>query len=347
MRISYPILICLCLVTQSPGWSKPTSSPAPKPAPGNQTKKEAAAGPALPTKPIWLIRNSWKHRLGLPYNFRAMQSPLSVPEKPSSNASKYILGKISTIGLREIAASGSGQPSVSNMQSIKAKYDKFKIIDLDLRQEPHGYINSELPISWYSGENQLNRNKSLQEIQDGETWLLQETSKRSPITTFNLTLPDNASQKIGTKPHKIEVQSVLSEEQLCQKLGMRYIRLPIADYQAPGAAQVDNFINVFNKLGQRDWLHIHCSAGDMRTTTFLAMLDMLRNADKVSFNDILSRQYLIGGSDLSRDVLKPSWRIPYAKQNYQFLKNFYNYCKSQKATKFAKSWSAWKKEQRL
>jgi hypothetical protein len=79
-----------------------------------------------------------------------------------------------------------------------------------------------------------------------------------------------------------------------------------------------------------------------RTTIFMVMHDILKNADQVSFDDIIQRQALIGIVDLS--VIpdkKKGWGRKAYIERYQFVKHFYDYVKANPQLKL--SWSAWAK----
>jgi protein-tyrosine phosphatase len=52
-----------------------------------------------------------------------------------------------------------------------------------------------------------------------------------------------------------------------------------------------------SSLPKDTWIHIHCRGGEGRTTTFLAILEMLHFKNH-SLYDILTRQYHVGGKDL-------------------------------------------------
>lgn len=39
---------------------------------------------------------------------------------------------------------------------------------------------------------------------------------------------------------------------------------------------IDEFIKLYKSLPKDAWLHFHCEAGKGRTTTFLAMYDMMK-----------------------------------------------------------------------
>jgi protein-tyrosine phosphatase len=92
---------------------------------------------------------------------------------------------------------------------------------------------------------------------------------------------------------------------------------------------VDQFIVAVRALPENAWAHFHCEAGLGRTTTFLVLYDMLRNAARVSLEDIVCRQKLLG---YNYDVLRPTglgnWKAPYMEDRIAFVRAFYNYARA-------------------
>ena len=74
------------------------------------------------------------------------------------------------------------------------------------------------------------------------------------------------------------------------------------------------------------WAHFHCRAGKGRTTTFLVLYDMLRNAGRVSLKDIVDRQSVLAGD---YDLLKPEgesgWKAAVFADRAAFVRAFYRY----------------------
>jgi hypothetical protein len=120
------------------------------------------------------------------------------------------------------------------------------------------------------------------------------------------------------------------------------MRLPVPDHMRPSDKQVDRFVKLVRAVGKDKgtWLHVHCEAGDGRTTTFLAMYDMMHNARAVSFEDIVHRQWLLGGIDLLATNARAPWKREYARKRAEFIKKFYRYCRENKDG-FKTMWSAW------
>jgi hypothetical protein len=107
---------------------------------------------------------------------------------------------------------------------------------------------------------------------------------------------------------------------------------------------VDQFVAFEAALGSDTWLHFHCRAGDGRTTTFMAMHDIIHNAPGDTLSTILARQKSIGGIDLSTPpspTNQTSFSYPFAVERVEFVKNFYTYVCAAKPGKFTLTWSDW------
>ncbi len=121
---------------------------------------------------------------------------------------------------------------------------------------------------------------------------------------------------------------------------MNYLRITVTDHEKPLDDQVDLFVETVRNLSQGTWLHFHCRGGAGRTTTFMAMYDMMKNSKNVSFNDIMKRQNLIGGSDLLSGEDEDG-----TQDRLDFMNMFYNYCKENQ-NGFQTSWSQWKENEK-
>jgi Inositol hexakisphosphate len=107
------------------------------------------------------------------------------------------------------------------------------------------------------------------------------------------------------------------------------VRLTVTDHARPLDEEVDRFILAVRALPQNAWAHFHCEAGRGRTTTFMVLYDMLRNAARASLEDIVRRQKLLG---YDYDVLRPAepgnWKAPYTDDRAAFVRAFYNYARA-------------------
>jgi hypothetical protein len=104
---------------------------------------------------------------------------------------------------------------------------------------------------------------------------------------------------------------------------------------------VDEFVAFDAARSPDTWLHFHCRAGDGRTTTFLVMHDIVCNAPHVTLDDILRRQYLLGGIDLDKPPAGDSFAYPFSLERAAFVRRFYDYVCEAKSNGFALTWSEW------
>jgi hypothetical protein len=247
-------------------------------------------------------------------------------------------------GMEKLHISGSQafseQQYLTVLQHIPAAPDK--IYDIDLRGESHGYINGNA-VSWYKPDDWGNKGRAHNEIVSSERQMLAEIAE---LPFINVGVLGDDKKIVPDKYYAWPVESALTEQQMTAKCGTRYLRLTLTDHLTPKHLEVDRFIRFYKTVPEDAWLHFHCFAGKGRTTTFMVMYDMLKNADRVSFDDIVLRQYAIGGIDLEAyDPAKPLWRQQAVSDRIEFLKNFYRYVEENPALE--KSWTRWCKENNL
>lgn len=236
-----------------------------------------------------------------------------------------------TVGLKELRMSGSAAPSQHDLATImknitsRMNGHQKKIIDLDLREESHGYLNEEA-ITLATENDWINIGKSRQQaLADEQAWL--DEMSRSPLV-YNVLSPSQFKQGDFSSGSTISIKSLRSEQQTAESLGFDYIRMTVTDHMPPNEADVDRFVSLIQHLPSGTWVHIHCRGGKGRTTTFMAMYDMLLNADKVSFDEIIARQASVEPFyDLTKIDEKNSDLNLYYQQRLDFLKLFYQFAK--------------------
>lgn len=272
----------------------------------------------------------------------------SIPIAKHFRDAKMLANKYpdNTKGLKELWISASGVPSEANFHSIK-KYilqvtggKVRKIIDLDLQQESHGFLNGN-SINLTSQYNWINLGKTQKEVSKAEKiWLqtLADQSSIKNILTSSQFKSGNFSQGVD-----VPVKSIQSEETLASNAGFTYQRLTITDHRAPDDEDVDRFLSLLDHLPPNTWIHLHCRGGKGRSTTFFAMADMLHNANQVSFDDILKRQ---AADDPYYNLAVTSHRYPtltpYYQARYDFLKKFYQFARD-RLNGYKGNWTEWNK----
>ncbi|MEO5968710.1 MAG: hypothetical protein ABIQ95_02180, partial [Bdellovibrionia bacterium] len=232
--------------------------------------------------------------LQLPRNFRSSEDPF-----PRSSRRFGTKGSIPNLGgLDTLNASGSAQFSKPQLVKIFNRLAGKNILFIDLRQEPHGFIN-EGAISWYGENNAINSTRPRGEIEKDEQTRLQNLLAQESVRLKSFLFTSTTGKCPTGKPTEVAVQPkiVHREEAQLQQLQLTgtYLRIPTPDYQRPSDAEVDRFLSQVKALDPKTWIHFHCAAGRGRTTTFLALYDMFKNYSKISFSEIIERQKLLGG----------------------------------------------------
>lgn len=230
--------------------------------------------------------------------------------------------------LTELNASASAQFSAESLKKILSILPTTKVTLIDLREESHGFING-TAMCWYGTRGWSNRGKTLEKIMLDEFSKLAMTSKKSFLLAY----------KDKSYPQLVFPSDVYSEEALAHSLDVNYLRLPVTDHCRPCDEIVDQFVQFIKVMPEDMWLHFHCSAGKGRTTTFLAMYDIIRNAHDTPFDLIIKDQELLGGADLLAVPPDDFWKHEHAEQRAEFIRYFYQYCLENPT--FDEPWSAW------
>lgn len=249
---------------------------------------------------------------------------------------------VNTMGLAELHIVGSGQFSRSSLQKVLRELKVKQITIVDLRQESHGMLDGNA-VSWYGPRNAANADNAPAEIIDKQSRLLAELGDEN-IAVVNKILKKTANGEIASvKPVEYMVHQTATEEALAKEMKLHYARIFVQDYHAPTPEQVDRFIALIKKMPANQWVYLHCRAGIGRTTVFMTMYDMMRNAKTVSLQDILARQKALGGKDLTLLPAKSHFKYPLAVDRLNFIKRFYEYAKSNQ-DHFKTTWSQWLKK---
>lgn len=266
----------------------------------------------------------------LPRNFRT-----------SNDAYKVQVGKTmpSRLGLDELRESGSSIFSEMEFAEVLKRLPQGKVIVVDLRQESHGYLNG-TAVSWFGENNWGNDGMSLEQVKPIERSLLDKTLVESPVAVHRF---NDAKDRVEDE-FMLEVKNARTEEEMVRQHGAGYFRLALSDHFRPDDADVDRFIQFYRTLPKDAWLHFHCFAGQGRTTIFMVMYDILKNAKKLSYDEIVYRQALIGVVDL-RDIpaSKKNWKRKAYVERAQFTKHFYEFVR-QSPDGLTQSWSEWAKK---
>lgn len=199
-------------------------------------------------------------------------------------------------GMQNFHASASGQPTINDFKKIFDRLKKIapnekKIYMIDLRQESHGFADG-YPVSWYVLKNRANVDKTFSEIERDEIQRLKNL--RGKLTEF---VPLGNYDTVHFQTVTFKPKVTLTEKKVAESAGFKYVRFYALDMTFPTPEVVDEYLKFLAQIDSETWLHFHCKAGHGRTTIFLVMYDILQHPN-LPLEDIVQRQYGLGGSDL-------------------------------------------------
>ena len=266
----------------------------------------------------------------LPRNFRTTNDPLKTNKGET----------LSTTGLSDLRASGGGEFTPEGLKLVLSR-TRGPVTVFDLRQETHIFIN-DLPVSWYASRDWANVGRSQSAIEADEAARVESHKPGSEIDVR----PGEAVKKGNAgsaTPERVRVKSASTERDIVGGAGASYVRITVTDHVRPFDDEVDRFVLAVRALPENAWAHFHCEAGRGRTATFMVLYDLLRNATRVSLEDIVRRQKILG---YDYDVLQPSepgdWRAPYIADRAEFIRVFYDYARVNPNGR-PQLWSEWLK----
>ena len=245
-------------------------------------------------------------------------------------------------GLDNLRISGSAQCTAAGFASLYTKLSAAAaapgapIYDVDLRQESHGFADG-LPVSWHKKNNLANEGKTPEEVALDEEERLADLA--GVTTTF---VPKGKTDKGRVEAVTFTPENVQTEKEVVEALGFRYVRFYVTDRTQPDTETIEAFLDFVDSLPRDAWLHFHCRAGHGRTTTFMAMYDMIRNPG-IPAETIIERQHLIGGADLTA-MKDEEWKNERIIQRLETLKLFSEYVRARHAGETTLRWGEWIEE---
>jgi Inositol hexakisphosphate len=295
-------------------------------------QKNPPVRPADAESPVAIWDVDLKLANALPRNFRTTDDSLKANKGETSG----------TTGLNDLCASGSGEFTPEGLKLVLAR-TRGPVTVFDLRQETHMFVN-DLPVSWYASLDWANVDRSQSAIEADEAYRVQSLNSGSQIEIR----PGEAVKKgraSSSTRQRVAVERASTERDIVVAAGANYVRVTVTDHARPLDDEVDRFVLAVRALPENAWAHFHCEAGRGRTTTFMVLYDMPRNATRVSLEDIVRRQKILG---YNYDVLHPSepgdWRAPYTADRAAFVRAFYDYARANPNGR-PELWSEWLKAQ--
>ncbi|AVS75192.1 phosphatase [Paracidovorax cattleyae] len=256
-----------------------------------------------------------------------------------SNQASTLPPGIDTRGLESLQLSGSERiTSVEQVCAIRqACGDAPLVVVVDLRQESHGVADGHSltwrgPMDW--------GNVGLDTATAREAEQLEELRRQGSAVA---THADHVKGKTDDPAlRRLDTTLARSEQEIVEAAGAGYRRIAVTDHLRPSRWEVDQFIALVRGLPEGAGLHVHCNGGRGRTTTFMALYDMLRNAREVDADAIMARQ-----SKLGMDYnLADTGAVRESKQAFHadrlaFLHEFHAYARENPGG-LPRTWSQWR-----
>lgn len=116
------------------------------------------------------------------------------------------------------------------------------------------------------------------------------------------------------------------EQSEIEKRGYHYVQ-PLKKGWVQDLSFIDPVLSIFETIPKDGWVYFHCARGCARTTTFMILYDIFRNSKLSSLEEILHRQYCLGGEDIANtDVWgKSTWSKEQLEARKRIAVLFYDY----------------------
>ena len=218
--------------------------------------------------------------------------------------------RVDMTGLRDLKASGGTSVRFLDLKR-RLSHVKGDIIIVDGITEFHGYVKG-IPTTFFAYQN------------PDPHW-------KYYIRRWAFT---------GTTDARLDL--VVPEAQEAKKNGFSYAHLKIGSKFLSSDETIDEIVKLFDHLPKNSWVHFHCHYGKGRTSIMLVMYDIIKNAPKVSLNDITKRQHLLGSEDLLNTVVwrKGSYTKDQLEERVTFISAFYEFV-CQRKSRGIQRWSEW------
>ncbi|OJH33528.1 hypothetical protein BON30_48230 [Cystobacter ferrugineus] len=193
------------------------------------------------------------------------------------------------------------------------------LVVVDLREESHGFLG-DLPVSWYAPRNAGNRGRTREATLAEESRLLDSLRRRE-----SLAFDGQGKDRGPPEPERpiAAFGTARTEESICTEAGAGHARLLVTDHHGPDAGEIDHFVALLERLPDGAWVHYHCRGGRGRTSTFLLLHDLLRNAGRLPFSVIAHRQRVLSeGYDLLAHGEPADWKTPLRRARAEIVRAF-------------------------
>lgn len=250
--------------------------------------------------------------------FRSTDNP--VPER---DIKEKFTQPMNTEGLSDVRSSGSNRPIFSDLRK-RLSHVKGKIYIIDLTGGEIPYLYGKYPHDFLG------------------------YGQKNPYE-FELRLRRFLVHGLGEVNPETHPQDYTTEEDAAHKNGFEYTKFFNTRRQPPTGDIIDKIIHLVETQGPEDWLHFHCYGGKGRTTVALLLVDILKNGKKLSLEEIVERQFRMGGInifDLSIWHRAGAYTVESLTKRKMLVVHFYEYVNAPDGYGHS-SWSEWAKRHNI
>ncbi|MVT37034.1 phosphatase [Paracidovorax citrulli] len=219
----------------------------------------------------------------------------------STQASELPPG-IDTRGLESLQLSGSERiTSVEQVRAIRQACGDAPLVVVDLRQESHAVADGH-SLTWRGPMDWGNVGLGTAAATAREAEQLEELRRQGNAVATHADHVKGKSDEPALR--RLDTTLARSEQEIVEAAGADYRRIAVTDHLRPSRGEVDQFIDLVRGLPDGAGLHVHCNGGRGRTTTFMVLYDMPRNAREAGADAIMARQSRLG-MDYNRCAYRP------------------------------------------
>lgn len=231
---------------------------------------------------------------------------------------------------KSLQIAGSAYPNLKQLDDffLENKIAPDKVYIFNLKHKPIYYLGDH-EMEWYGYR--FSKTDDLEQFRQKNVWKALFIEAEVKIYEFL------HGQEIDT----LSKDQFAIEQVEVEKRGYHYVQ-PLKKGWVKDLSFIDPVVSQFEVIPADAWVYFHCARGCARTTTFMILYDIFRNAKQSSLDEILERQYCLGGEDIANtDVWgKSTWSKEQLEARKRIAVLFYDYM-TDKAGYGAQTFSAW------
>lgn len=216
---------------------------------------------------------------------------------------------------KSLQIAGSAYPNLKQLDDffLENKITPDKVYIFNLKHKPIYYLGDH-EMEWYGYR--FSNADELEQFRQKNFW--KGLFIKAEVKLYEFL----HGQKVGD----LSKDQFAIEQSEIEKRGYHYVQ-PLKKGWVQNLSFIDPVVAEFDVIPADAWVYFHCARGCARTTTFMILYDIYRNAKNSSLDEILERQYCLGGEDIANtDVWgKSTWSKEQLEARKRIAVLFYDY----------------------